>query len=530
MRILFNARIHTLDPRQPMATAVAIRDSQILAIGQDPEILAEFSSGAQPQDMRGRTIWPGLTDAHIHLDYYALGLQKVDCETRTRAECLERVAIRARQTGPGEWILGHGWNQNEWPEGFGSAALLDQVAPENPVYLTAKSLHAGWANSLALQKAGIHHDTPDPRRGTIQRDNQGNPTGILLESGMELVGSCLPEQDEREVAAAILQAQSILWKMGITGVHDYDQRRCFAALQILHERGELRLRVVKSIPADALPHAAALGLRSGFGSNFLRIGSVKLFADGALGPQTAAMLQPYEGAPDQFGMLLLDEEEILETGRQAAASGLSLAIHAIGDRANHAVLNAYEQLRVFEDQHSLPHRRHRIEHVQIIHPADAHRLAQLGVIASMQPLHATSDMFSADQHWGARSASAYAWRTMLDHHIALAFGSDAPVESPNPFWGLHAAVTRRRQDGTPGSDGWYPEQRLLLMEALQAYTTGAAYAAGLENRLGKLTPGFDADLIVLDRDPFQMLPGDLVHVSPAATMVAGDWVWEGDSQ
>ncbi len=309
-------------------------------------------------------------------------------------------------------------------------------------------------------------------------------------------------------------------------MHDYDSIRCFTALQLLEKAEQLRLRVVKGIPFEALPHAAAVGLRSGFGSAYVRIGSVKLFADGALGPQTAAMLQPYEGSPENTGFLLLDSEQVFETGQKAAQSGLSLAIHAIGDRANHEVLNAYAQLRQFETEQHLPHLRHRIEHVQMLHPDDLQRLAQLGVIASVQPIHATSDMFMADRFWGKRSAGAYAFRTLLSANTALAFGSDAPVEQPNPFLGIHAAVTRQRPDGQPAQDGWYPDQRLSLMEALAGFTTGPAYAAGLENRLGQLAPGFYADLTVFENDPFGLPVSDLYTVQPIATMVGGRWVWE----
>jgi predicted amidohydrolase YtcJ len=324
----------------------------------------------------------------------------------------------------------------------------------------------------------------------------------------------------------IRTAQSELWKLGISSVHDFDPISCFAALQRLAEQDQLRLRVVKSIPHEMLPHAAALGLRSGFGGDYLRIGSVKLFADGALGPETAAMLQPYENAPQNSGILLLDAEQIFETGQKAAQSGLSLAIHAIGDRANHEALDAYAQLRHYESEQGLPHLRHRIEHVQILHPEDIVRLAQYQVIASVQPIHATSDMFMADRFWGQRSSGAYAYGSLLRAHTSLAFGSDAPVEQPNPFLGLHAAVTRQRPTGQPAKNGWYPEQRLSLLEALNGFTTGAAFAAGLENRMGQLAPGFFADMIVLPNDPFEIPASELFSTQPAATMVGGQWVWE----
>jgi predicted amidohydrolase YtcJ len=533
MRILYNATIHTLEANHPKVSALAIDRGKILMLGSSDEVRAQFDGVGIHQDIERRVIIPGLTDAHIHLSHYALGLQKVICEVDTRAECLRRIADSAQNTPLGQWILGHGWNQNLWADGFGNAQHLDEVAPHHPVYLTAKSLHAGWANSTALNVANITAQTPDPADGKIQRDEHGNPTGILLEGAMALVGAAVPEPQLDEVVTAIKAAQSELWKLGVTGVHDFDRRQCFAALQCLHQDENLNLRVLKSIPLDDLSHAVEIGLRSGFGNDMLRIGSVKVFADGALGPHTAAMLQPFENAPDNRGMLLMDQEEIFEKGRLAVEYGLSLAIHAIGDRANHEVLNAYEKLREYEQSlricASQAALRHRIEHVQLIHPKDVSRLADLGIIASMQPIHATSDMVMAADYWGERSALSYAWKTQLDQGATLALGSDAPVESPNPFWGLHAAVTRRRTDGSPGIEGWYPEQRINLTAALQGFTQGPAYAAGMEDRLGKLAPGYLADLLVLETDPFECDPHEIKDLLPTKTMVGGEWVFERDT-
>ncbi len=525
MRVLYNAQIHTLDAANPTATAIAVDGGRVALVGSDRDILAACGSAADKQDMHGQTIWPGLTDAHIHLQHYAFALQMIDCETPTQAECLRRVEEKVRASAAGAWVRGHGWNQNDWAEGFGSVQSLDAVAPANPVYLTAKSLHAAWANSGALRAAGITRSTPDPLNGKIGRDENGEPNGLLFEEAMGLVEDAIPAPTANMVAQAIGAAQNNLWQFGITAVHDYDGATCFTALQLLQEEGRLRTRVVKGIPLENLEHAIALGLRTGFGNDFLRIGSVKLFADGALGPQTAAMLQPYEGAPTNNGILLLDNEQVFEHGQKAAANGISVAIHAIGDRANHEVLLGYAQVRRFEREHGLPALRHRIEHVQVLHPEDYGRLAELGVIASVQPIHATSDMHMADRHWGSRSAGAYAFRTLIEQGTRVCFGSDAPVESPNPFLGLHAAVTRQRADGSPGKDGWYPGQRLALAEALQGFTGGAAYAAGMENQQGRLAQGYYADLIVLTQNPFTMPAEQLYALRPSATMVGGEWVW-----
>mgnify|MGYP001274419488 CR=1 FL=1 len=524
MRLLYNANIHTVDSSNPRASAILIAGGRIIAIGDKDKLEAIAHGKVEKQDMKGATILPGLTDAHIHMDWYSLSLSRVICETKTKEECLQRVSARASTLKPGEWVLGHGWQQNDWDGNFPTAAELDVVAPNNPVYLTAKSYHAAWANTAALKLAQVNDDTPDPKDGAVQRDSNGKATGILLETAMALVNAAVPEPTLGELEAAMLQAQSVLWKMGITGIHDFDRRNSFMALQSLRAANKLKLRVCKNIPVESVEQANDLGLRTGFGDEMLWIGSVKAFMDGALGPRTAAMFQPYEGEPENKGILNMDGEELFEHARKAADVGLSMTVHAIGDKANHEVLNAYEQLRAYEIQHNLPHLRHRIEHVQVIHPEDAPRLAKLNVIASMQPIHATSDMYSADRYWGGRSKLAYAWRTQLNYGALLAFGSDAPVESPNPFLGMYAAITRQRADGSPSAEGWYPEEKLTLAEALSAYTFGAAYAANAEHRLGKLAENYLADLIVLDADPFELAPANLLTISPTAVMINGEWV------
>jgi predicted amidohydrolase YtcJ len=523
MKLLYNARIHTQDKTQPKASALLIDRDLIVAVGETDDLTAHYP-GARKQDMGGRVILPGLTDAHVHLKHYSLALQKVECETDTKAECFRRVAERARITKPGDWILGHGWNQNTWGL-WPTAKELDAIAPNNPVYLTAKSLHAGLVNTAAMKLAGITPQTADPHNGQIQRDADGNASGVLLETAMELAGRAIPAASLTEILDAMEKAQSMLWKMGLTGVHDFDRRDSFMALQMLHAQNKLNLRVLKNIPVELLDQAYELGLRAGFGDDMLRIGNVKVFMDGALGPHTAAMFQPYEGEESNRGILNMDSEELFEHGRKAAQAGLGMTVHAIGDRANHEVLDAYEQLRNYETENNLPHHRHRIEHVQVLHPDDSHRLGAMDVIASMQPIHAISDMKMADEFWGGRAKLSYAWRTQLDHGARLAFGSDAPVDSPNPFLGLHAAVTRRAVDGSGSANGWYPEQKLSMAEAWEAYTLGPAYAAYMENRLGRLAPNHLADLVVLEKDPFTCHPDELPVMQSSATMVGGEWVF-----
>jgi predicted amidohydrolase YtcJ len=521
--ILTNARIYTMDAAQPTARSIAIRDNKILALGTD-DAMRSLLPDAEVIDLHDRCVIPGLIDAHFHAEWTALGLKNVDAEAPTLDEVLRRVEERTGITPQGNWIRGHGWNQNVWGGVFPSKVDLDRVAPEHPVYLTAKSGHAAWANSFALKMVGIMSGTPNPTGGEIVHDAQGEPTGIFLEDAMELVSRIIPEPTVQQLAEALRDALPLFQRVGLTGVHDFDGARALQAWQILKERGELNFRVSKTIPIALQEHAIALGIRSGFGDDWLRINSVKTFADGALGPQTALMIEPYEGSSTNRGISTCDKEEMFENVRKASAAGLSSTIHAIGDKANHDVLDVFAMVRKEEGNTRL---RHRIEHVQLLHPDDFNRLAQLNIIASMQPIHATSDMLMADRYWGKRGAGAYAWRTQLNVGARLAFGSDSPVESFNPFRGIHAAVTRCRTDGSPHPDGWYPEQRLTVEEAVHGFTLGAAYASYEENRKGSLTPGKLADIIVLDRDIFTIDPMAIAETQVIAAMIDGMWVASG---
>ena len=521
--LLTNGRIHTMNPDQVMATAVVIRDGRILAIG-DNDLLDWRGDGVEWIDLGGRGVTPGLVDAHVHFQHFALGLQNVDLDgAPTRAAALDRVrAFVEGQRGQRGWLRGRGWSQDSWPDrAFPTAADLDAIVPDRPALLSHKSGHAGWANSPALRLAGIDATTPDPPGGRIERGPDGAPTGVFFEDAIDLVATHIPRPTTDELVAAMRAAQAYCWSVGLTGLHDFDGRDCFVALQSLREAGELGLRVVKNVPVYRLQHALGVGLRSGFGDDWLLIGGVKIFADGALGSKTAAMIAPYEGEPDNLGIVVTDKEEMLERAREAAAGGLSLTVHAIGDRANHDVLDVYEQLRRDEANRPGPRLRHRIEHVQVLHPGDLNRLAELNVIASMQPIHATSDMDMADRYWGERARTSYAWRTMWDSGALVVFGSDAPVERIDPLPGLHAAVTRRRADGRPGPEGWFPEQRLALWQAVYAFTGAAARTSGQEKTQGMIAPGKLADLTIFDRDPFAAPAEELLETRIAATIVDG---------
>ena len=519
----------------------------MVSMGPDDAVRAaagELSRPGAPAevcDLGGRLVIPGLIDAHVHFSEYAIGLQSVAAETATLDECLACVAARAAATPKGEWVTGQGWNQNPWGR-YPTAADLDGVAADHPVFLESKSWHAGWVNSLALRLAGIDETTPDPPGGAIQRDAGGKPTGILLEVGAtELVQRAMPELSTAALAALLRPAIESCWRVGLTGVHDFDGERTRAGMQALRDEDGPGLRFVSSVLGEELETALAQGLRGGEGDEWLRMGAVKVVMDGALSQATAWMWEPYDGLPDQLGMALISPEELFALGTRARSGGFAMAVHAIGDRANHEVLDVFARLRADEAaeagvQHTQPgaappaapashgaHLRHRIEHVQLLRPDDYDRLAQLGVVASMQPVHAPSDMMTAERRWHRRCAGAYALRTQLAAGASVAFGSDAPVEGIDPLWGIHAAVTRRRADGSPGPDGWHSEQRLSVEEALRGFTLGAAYAAGMEGEVGSLAPGKLADLVVLDRDIFNVDPMAIRDTVVLGTMIGGEW-------
>lgn len=529
--ILYNGNIITLSERARYATALAISGGRVVAVGTDDDILHLSRASTVRHNLNGQTVIPGLTDAHLHWQWTARALHEVDVfEAPSKAAALERVAERAAMTPPGQWVVGHGWTQAIWPgAAFPTAADLDAVVPNHPVYLRAKSGHAVWVNSRALALAGITADTSDPDGGHIGRDAHGQPDGILFETAIEQVARHVPSPTHEQIADQMAAAQKLALAAGLTGFHDFDGPDCLQSLQLLRERGLLDVRVVKNINKEWIEHAHALGLRWGFGDDWIRIGGLKIFADGALGPRTALMMDPYVGEPENVGIAVTDEEEMRTLVSRASALGLPATIHAIGDRAVRRVLNVYEAVRQEEAASGIPRaaRRHRIEHVQIVHPDDADRLAKLEIIASMQPIHATSDYEMAERYWGARCRLAYNARMQIDQGVVVAFGSDSPIDPFEPLRGIYAAVARRRPDGTPGPEGWYPDLRLTMEEALRGFTVGPAYAAGMEHRLGRLAPGFLADLVVLDRDLMTIPVDEVLDVQVAAAMVGGMWRHNG---
>jgi predicted amidohydrolase YtcJ len=533
--IIENARIYTMDRDMPGAEALAWRDGRVLAVGDGQSVRQAVrtvgtvgtAGAARRVDLGGRAVIPGLVDAHIHFLSYSRSLTRIQLDgIKSKEEAVAMVAARAREVGPGRWILGGGWNNNLWsPPEFPTRHDLDLAAPHNPVLLDRKDGHSCWVNSAVLHLAGISRDTPDPPGAAIGRDEAGEPDGMLYESAVQLARGAVqePRQDD---AAVMRRGMTLLAGMGLTGIHDCEGPEAFRVFQDLSATGELGQRVVMLLPYRGLDDAIKLGLRTGFGSDRLAIGPVKIFSDGSLGSRTAEMLEPYEGYPGYTGIGTIPQDELEEAIARASEAGIPSAVHAIGDAANRRVLDAFQKARGREKARAAGPLAHRIEHAQLLHPDDIPRFAALGVAASMQPLHATSDMSAADRLWGERSRYSYAWRSLLDAGALVAFGSDAPVETPDPFAGIHAAVTRQDADDLPKS-GWYPEERITVEEAVRAYTEGAARSAPyLPGVTGALTPGSAADLLVLDRDIFKIEPSEIKAARPVATLVAGEAVYD----
>jgi predicted amidohydrolase YtcJ len=548
--LLYNGPIYTLNPQQPRVQALAVRDGRVLAAGSEGKVSAAAGGRAEGINLQGRAVVPGLCDAHVHFTWQGLAIQNVQLDgAASIEEALDRIVARADSLNADSWLRGRGWDHSLWGGRWPTAAMLDAACGDRPAVFTRKDGHSSWLSTAALELAGIDADTPDPPGGQVQRDRDGRATGILLETAQELVRGALPDYSARERQQGLRDAMAEALSYGITsvqippGLGASDGRDTLADLQQLRERGELRLRCLAHIARGDLEAALALGVRSGIGDAWLRIGGLKLFADGSLGSETAEMLYNYEGRR-HTGLPTLSVEELNDEVGRAIAGGISVIVHAIGDAANRKVLDAIEaalndeqptttdqqlpdaaagdQLSMPGSQRTIPNR---IEHAQVLHQRDIPRFARLGVIASMQPVHATSDMLAADELWGPRCANAYAWRALKQAGATLAFGSDAPVESLNPWWGVHAAVTRRRRDGSP-PNGWYPEQCISVQEALEAYCLAPALCSGEAAEKGALKPGMLADLAVLSANPFTCPADELHAITAELTMVEGAVVWE----
>ena len=480
---------------------------------------------------RGRTVIPGLIDAHAHVMGLGLGLLTVDLsDTRTLAEAQRKIAEYAAANPERPWIVGRGWNQEIWGLGrFPTAAELDAAVADRPVWLERVDGHAGWAKTAALTVAGVTAATADPAGGRIERVAGGRePSGVFVDAAMELIGSKVPPPRATDRDVALHEAQELLVRNGVTAVADMGTSiEDWMTFRRAGDAGRLRVRIM--VYADSVP---AMTLIGGTGptqwlyDDRLRLNGIKLYLDGALGSRGAALKAPYADSPGNSGLWLLNGTQLRNNMSRASMEGYQVAIHAIGDAANAEALNAIDEL----SGDYAGDRRWRIEHAQIVDPADIPRFGQHGVIASMQPVHQTSDRPMAEARLGPdRLAGAYAWRAIKDAGAPLAFGSDAPVEAPDPFAGLAAAVTRQDAAGQPAG-GWQPQQRVTVEEALAAYTAGAAWAGFAEGRFGRLAAGERADFLVLDADPLEADPEDLRGIRVLETWIGGEKVYDASPE
>jgi predicted amidohydrolase YtcJ len=509
--------------------AIAIRNGRVLDTGSADALMVAYPY-SRLHDGERRTMLPGLIDAHAHvmglgdaiLNVNVMGLESLDVT-------LAEIAGYAERYPELSWIRGRGWNQVIWGQDFPTATDLDEVVSDRPVYLTRVDGHAAWVNSEALRIAGIDRDTPDPDGGAILKDADGEPTGILIDRAMYLVTRHIPPADLSEQRLALEASLAEIRSVGLTGVHDAGTSVAgFRLMKELADAGRLTTRIYGMISgaAETFDVLAADGPVIGYARDLLHLRSVKIYSDGALGSRGAALIEDYSDDRGNRGLIFSTEDEFTEMILKVASAGFQAGVHAIGDRGNRVVLNAFENVRDSLGDQGL---RHRIEHAQVVSPTDIPRFRELGIIASMQPVHATSDMNMAVNRVGLRRIlGAYAWRTFLNQGVVVAAGSDFPVELSNPFHGLYAAVTRMDHEGRP-EGGWFAREALSRQEALYAFTIAAAYAGHMEHLVGSLEPGKWADFILIDRDYFEVPELEIWQIQVMQTWLAGVPVFDSST-
>ncbi|MGH9512998.1 MAG: amidohydrolase [Terriglobales bacterium] len=531
--IITNAKVWTGDTSHPTAEAVAVIGERIVAVGSIREIDAWRGLSTKVIEAAGKLLLPGFNDAHVHFVAGGAQLDSIQLNDATSVnEFARRVAERARNTPKGEWILNGDWDETKWdPPELPTKAMIDASTPENPVFLDRYDGHMALANSVALRMAGITAETPDPPGGRIVRDEHGNPTGALKDAAKDFVLKVIPPLSHTQRMQQARRALAYAASLGVTSVQEMNDEETdsFANIEVYDEllqRGQLTARIYAAPAIYDWQDQAKIGIRHAFGSPYLRLGAVKGFADGSLGSRTAYFFEPYSDAPNNFGLLNKEMQPLSRmqawmTGADAA--GLQICTHAIGDRAISTVLDLYTEVAkangVFD-------RRWRVEHAQHMAAKDFDRFAQLHVIASVQPYQAIDDGRWAEQRIGRdRASRTYAFRTFLNHGVRLAFGTDWPVVPLNPILGIYAAVTRATLDGK-NPNGWFPEQKLTVAEAVEAYTMGSAYAEFQEKEKGSITLGKLADMVLVDGDIFSMDPAKIKDVKVVKTIVGGKVVWE----
>jgi len=526
--IVVNARIYTVDNARPMASAMAVRNERVVFVGSDAEARTLAGAATRVLDVQGRTVIPGMVDAHAHLLGLATSLRNVHLAgASSYDEVIRRVVERTRTMKPGEWVEGRGWDQNLWPDkNFPTHEALSRTTPANPVVLTRIDGHALLANAMAMRLAGVTAATKDPAGGKILRLPNGDPSGVFVDNAKSLIDDRVPSASETTVRDATVAAIAETNRWGLTGIHDAGEpRRAIEMLESLARAGRLNIRnyVMVSDNDKDIAYYTSRGPQSGLYNGRIWIRAIKTYADGALGSRGAALLAPYADDPGNTGLLLTPPAHLEKIAEIGLRSRFQVNTHAIGDRGNRIALDAFET--ALKAVPTADHR-FRIEHAQVISPEDMPRFARLGVIPSMQASHQTSDMRWAEVRVGPqRIRGAYAWRSLLNTGVVIPDGSDFPVEEVNPLISFHSAVTR--QDATnwpPG--GWYPEQVMTREEALRAMTIWPAYAAFQEKDLGSLSPGKYADFVVLDRDIMQVPATEILRTRVISTYLGGKSVYE----
>jgi predicted amidohydrolase YtcJ len=526
--IVTNARIYTADSARPTAQALAIRAGRVVRVGSASAVNALKGPNTQLLDVAGKTVIPGMTDAHVHLLGMGQALRNVDLVgTTSYQEVVARVAARAKDTPKGTWIVGRGWDQNDWPDTkFPTHEALSRAVPDNPVFLTRVDGHAGLANAQALAIANVTAATKDPSGGRIEHDAAGAPTGVFVDNAMGLVGGRIPRPTRQDLESAVVAAVHETARWGLTSVHDAGvDPATIEVYEALSKEGKFTLRDYVMIDGNEATIAQYFpkGPQNALYDGHLWIRAVKLYADGALGSRGAALLEPYTDDPKNTGLLRFTPGHIKDVSTRALKAGFQVNVHAIGDRGNRLVLDEFEA--ALAGSTNADHR-FRIEHAQIISPNDIPRFAKLHVIPSMQASHQTSDMYWAEKRLGpVRIKGAYAWRSLLNTGVIIPNGSDFPVEQVNPLISFHAAFTRQDAKNWPAG-GWYPEQKMTRDEAFKAMTVWPARAAFQEKDLGSLSTGKYADFVVLDQDIMTVPPEQVLKTQVLATYIGGKPVYK----
>jgi predicted amidohydrolase YtcJ len=531
--IITNARVWTVDKAHPTAQAVAVLGDRIVAVGSNADVESLRSPATKVIDAGGKLLLPGFNDAHVHFVGGGLQLDSVQLnDAASTEEFVRRIGEQARKTPKGEWIQGGDWDETKWnPSNLPTKEMIDPVTPDNPAFLGRYDGHSALVNSAGLQLAGITSQTPDPPGGKIVRDARGNPTGDLKDAAKDIVLKVIPPLSHDQRLRAMRRALEYAASLGVTSVQHMNDEESdsFADIRAygeLLQSGELTTRVYVAPAISEVQNLAKIGVRHAFGSSLLRIGALKGFADGSLGSGTAYLFDPYSDDPHNSGLLrnqMQPLSQMRDWMMQADAAGLQICTHAIGDRAISMILDLYSDV---VKAHGGAERRLRIEHAQHMAEKDFGRFAQLDVIASVQPYQAIDDGRWAEARIGHdRASRTYAFRTFLNHSVHLAFGTDWDVAPLNPILGVYAAVTRATLDGK-NPDGWFPEQKLTVAEAVEAYTTGSAYAEFQEKEKGSITPGKLADMVLLSDDIFSIDPAKIKDVKVLKTMVGGKVVWD----